>query len=263
MTGLIKKKNSESNIKIFEADKTMKRIKDINTNDELKPLIDLVGKWRFYIGVKDELTQDEILMNINFIRENFSQLNLVDINEAINLSLNGKLDVDIEHYQNFTPIYISRILLAYQQYKGKVIVGIRKEITKQKNLQHKSISEKEKLILAKNNLNNLFKAKDDDSFYDYGSVAYEFIKNNKLIKFTKKLVNEAMEYGSNQSIDNKQKNAYKDAILDSQNNLKKAKEKQESIIRNYARNYVVKKFLNGFDENSWKNFIENITLDMI
>ena len=69
--GLVKGKFSDNKIKIYEAYRGLKRIRDFKSNDELKPLIDLVGKWRYYIGIKEELSQEELFMNVTFIRENF------------------------------------------------------------------------------------------------------------------------------------------------------------------------------------------------
>ena len=80
---------SVNKIQIFEANIKADRIKDFKNNNQLKPLIDLVGKWRYYIGIREDLSQEEMFMNINFIRENFNELNLIDINQAINLSLKG------------------------------------------------------------------------------------------------------------------------------------------------------------------------------
>ena len=125
--GLIKSNFSDNKIKIYEAYRGLKKIRDFKSNDDLKPLIDLVGKWRYYIGIKEELSQEELFMNLNFIRENFSELNLVDINQAIDLSIKGDLDVEVEHYQSFTPLYISRILKSYKEYRNKVIFAIREK----------------------------------------------------------------------------------------------------------------------------------------
>lgn len=259
----MRKNNSKSNVTIYDAYVNGKRIKDFNENEELEPLIDLLGTWRFYAGVREELTQDEIHMNLTFVRENFSELNLVDIKEAIDLSLKGKLQVDVEHYQSFTPIYISRILTAYKKYRGSVIVKIRKELETIENNKPKQFSDNEKLKLAKDNLQVLYESKDSDSFYDYGSVAYNFIKKNKLVRFTKELVDEAMKFGKNNYTEMKRKSAYKDAVLDSENHLKNAREKQDAMIRNLARNYVVRKWLNGYKPKDWKHFLKNISINMI
>ncbi len=263
LTGLVRNNNSKSSVTIYDAYVNEKRIKEFKTNNELKPLIDLVGKWRFYVGIKEELTQDELLMNINFIRENFSDLNLFDIKEAIDLSLNGKLQVDVEHYQSFTPMYISRILTAYKKYRGNIIVKIRKELEAVELNKPKKFTNNEKLELTKDNLQVLYESKDSDSFYDYGSVAYNFIKKNKLVRFTKELVDEAMKFGKNNYTEMKRKSAYKDAVLDSENHLKNAREKQDAMIRNLARNYVVRKWLNGYKPKDWKHFLKNISIDMI
>ena len=110
LIGLVKSKFNSNKLKIYQAYYSMNKIKDFKTNNDLKPLIELVGKWRYFIGIKEELSKEELFMNINFIRENFNELNLVDIDQAINLSIKGEFDIDIEHYQSFTPLYISKIL---------------------------------------------------------------------------------------------------------------------------------------------------------
>ena len=65
--GLIKGKFSDNKIKIYQAYYSLKRIKQFKSNDELKPLIDLIGKWRFFIGVKEELTQVKVSALLSFM----------------------------------------------------------------------------------------------------------------------------------------------------------------------------------------------------
>ena len=173
--GLIKGKFSDNKIKIYQAYYSLKRIKQFKSNDELKPLIDLIGKWRFFIGVKEELTQEELFMNINFIKDNFSELNLMDIDQAINLSIKGDLDVDVEHYQSFTPLYISRILKAYKIYKGEVMTTIRETINKNDN-KPKELSDVDRVALTRASLSVLYESRNNENFYDYGNVTYDFIK---------------------------------------------------------------------------------------
>lgn len=260
--GLVKANFTDNKIKIYEAYRSLKRIRDFNTNDELKPLIDLVGKWRYYIGIREELSQEELFMNITFIRENFNELNLVDINQAINLSLKGDLDIDAEHYQNFTPLYISKILKAYKEYRGKVIYDIRERINKIEN-QPKEPTIQEKVEIAKTSLQTMFSQRNDKRFHDYGGVTYDFIKRNQLLVFTKSLVAEAMEFGKKDAMKQTRKSAYKDAVLGSTNNLKNTREKKEAMIRTSARNYVVQKWLNSFDDESFNEFVQKLTDKMI
>jgi len=260
--GLVKGKFTDSKIKIYEAYRSLKRIRDFNTNDELKPLIDLVGKWRYYIGIREELSQEELFMNITFIRENFNELNLVDINEAINLSLKGDLNIDVEHYQNFTPLYISKILKAYKEYRGKIIYDIRESISKIEN-QPVEPTLAEKVDITKSSLLAMYKSREDKRFHDYGGVTYDFIKRNQLMMFTKSLVAEAMDYGKKETIKNTRKSAYKDVVLGTNKNLTTAREKKESEIRTLARNYVVMKWLLTFDDKSFNEFLQKLTDKMI
>lgn len=259
--GLIKSKFSNQKIKIFEAYQSMKRIKDFNTNNDIKPLIDIIGKWRFYIGVKEELSQEELFMNVNFIRENFNELNLVDINEAINLSLKGVLNVDVEHYQSFTPLYISKILNAYKDYRNNIIYDIRQSLLKIDN-KPKQLSPKDKVALTRASLKVLYESRNEKTFYDYGSVTYDFIKKNNLIKLTKDLVSEAMSFGEKLVSQNTRQTALSDVITNSTKGVKEARSKKEYNVRQSARNYVVQTWLNSFDEKSFDEFLQTITYEM-
>ena len=260
--GLIKSNFSDNKIKIYEAYRGLKKIRDFKSNDDLKPLIDLVGKWRYYIGIKEELSQEELFMNLNFIRENFSELNLVDINQAIDLSIKGDLDVEVEHYQSFTPLYISRILKSYKEYRNKVIFAIREKVNKIESVP-KELTLNEKVDITKTSLKSMFSNREDKRFYDYGGVTYDFIKRNNLLVFSKALVEEAMNFGKKNSIKEIRKSTYADVIQKSNKNYNNAKEKRESIIRNSARNYVVQKWLNSFTEETFNKFLETIDHKMI
>jgi hypothetical protein len=260
--GLIKSNFSDNKIKIYEAYRGLKKIRDFKSNDDLKPLIDLVGKWRYYIGIKEELSQEELFMNLNFIRENFSELNLVDINQAIDLSIKGDLDVEVEHYQSFTPLYISRILKSYKEYRNKVIFAIREKVNKIESVP-KELTLNEKVDITKTSLKSMYSNREDKRFYDYGGVTYDFIKRNNLLVFSKSLVEEAMNFGKKNSIKEIRKSTYADVIQKSNKNYNNAKEKRESIIRNSARNYVVQKWLNSFTEETFNKFLETIDHKMI
>lgn len=262
--GFIKNNFNSKKINIYKAYYETAKIKDYKIRKDLnKALMRLLGKWRYFIGIKEELTEEEIYTNVNFIKENFSQLSLVDIEQAMNLSINGELDINVEHYQSFTPMYISKILNAYKQYRGKIVIGINKKLsTLELKEQTNNVSIAEKLEITKENLNVMYNSKDDSNFYDYGSVVYNFIKRNKLIKITKSLVNEAMDYGKKRATSNIRKSFAFDSI----NNLQTHKtelEKKEYNIRNYARIYVVQKWLNSFDKKQWKTFLSKVNTDMI
>ena len=261
--GLVKNDFTNQKLKIFQAYHTVKKIGDINSNDELTPLIDLVGKWRYYIGIKENLSKEELFMNVTFIRENFSELNLIDINEAINLSLKGNLDVDVEHYQNFTPFYISKILVAYKKYRSDLIVTIRQKISEKSRDIASKISDDERVDIAKKNLQFMYESREKKTFYDYGGITYDFIKRNKLVTITKELVDKAMDYGQVKCTEQIRESFYKDVIQNTNQNHKTEREKKESTIRALARNYVVKTWLSSFNESDWSKFLSKINIDML
>ena len=94
---------------------------------------DIKNNLKEFTLIDNKKSDIHFIITKKFIRENFNELNLVDIDQAINLSLKGDLEVDVEHYQNFTPLYISKILKAYKEYRGKVIFAIRERLNKLEN----------------------------------------------------------------------------------------------------------------------------------
>lgn len=262
LTGLVKGDFSEKSIKIYQAYYEHKKIRDFQTNDDLKPLIDLVGKWRYYIGIKEELSQEELYMNISFIRENFNELNIIDLDQAINLSLKGDLNVDVEHYQNFSPLYIAKILKAYKEYRCKIIYDIKEKINKIKNTPKEPTID-EKIAIAKKSLYSLYNQRNDKNFHDYGSVTFNFIKRNKLIVFSNELITESLNYAKNENNKDLANYAHTDALLDTNKNLSKAFEKKDFEIQTYSRNYIVKKWLNSFNDKSFDEFINKLDSKMI
>lgn len=258
--GLVRSNFTKKQIDIYTANLSLKRIKDFNSNKEINQLIDLIGKWRFYIGIKEELSQEEIFMNVSFIRENFEQLNLFDIKQAIDLSIKGALNVDVEHYQNFSPLYISKILNAYKKHKGEVVVTINQKIREEEQKQI-VVSNQDKLALTKASIKTLYQEKDNPNFFDGGSVTYNFIKRNKLFPLNDKLVKEALEYGQKVASSGSRSKALAEAFSENPTKFKDLKEKKEIAKRKHARNYIVIKWLNSIENID--EFLKSITINMI
>jgi len=260
LIGFLKNKFPSNKVRIYQAHSTQVKIREFKSNEDIKPLVDLIGKWRYYIGIKEDLSKEEILMNVNFIRENFNELNLIDINEAINLSLTDALDVDVRHFQSFTPLYISSILVAYKKYRSKVIIDIRQSLSKLEN-KPPPPTDQERIDSCKSNLRAMYQSKEDSYFSDYGSVVYNFIKKNNLIVLSKVLVEEAMAHGLKKANQNIREANYKDAIYNTVVNNETAKDEKDSLQRHSARDFVVKKWLISLD--SMEKFLEKVTISMI
>lgn len=77
----------------------------------------ILMKWCKFLGIKEVPDQEDMKMNLFFMKKNFGELTLDEIINAFNLAVAHKLNVDPNHYQNFSPLYISGILKAYKEYK--------------------------------------------------------------------------------------------------------------------------------------------------
>ena len=74
-------------------------------------------KWCKFLGIKEVPDQEDMKMILFFMKKNYGELTLDEIVNAFNLAVAHKLNVDPNHYQNFSPLYVSGILNAYKEYK--------------------------------------------------------------------------------------------------------------------------------------------------
>lgn len=93
-----------------------KRIYEFNAED-FKNLHILFLKWAKFLGIKQAPEEEDIVMLILFVKEHFNNFTMEMIKEAFNLAIARRLpNIDPEHYQNFSPVYVGGILKAYYDY---------------------------------------------------------------------------------------------------------------------------------------------------
>jgi hypothetical protein len=253
-------------ISLYNAYVTDKRLKDFSTKEDLLMMNSLIVRWATYVGIETpEAT--EINMLANFIKEHFPTFNGYDIKECINLLANQTLDTDAEHYGKLSPIYVSKVLRAYQEYRNTIVFKVRDSIQKLKEAEIVPISDKERIsnfkqllaIAKKENLQGL-------TYIDSGDSLYNFIKFNKLMPITKdnidqQLIDEAMEYGNKLYLADKKKKVTQTIIKNE--SLKKVADMQfekSDIIRKYAREFVVNRFLLNLD---LADILQKINMEML
>jgi hypothetical protein len=253
-------------ISIYNAYITEKRLKDFSTKEDLMLMNSLIVRWATYVGIATpEAT--EINMLANFIKEHFPTFNAYDIKECINLLTNQTLDTDAEHYGKLSPIYISKVLRAYQEHRNNVVFKVRDNIQKLKEAETVPISDKDRIanfkqlltIAKKENVQGL-------TYIDAGDSLYNFIKFNKLMPITKdnidqELIDEAMEYGNKFYIEQRKKKVTEVVIKNE--NFKKVADMQfdkMDIIRKYAREFVVNRFLLNLD---LEQILQKINMEML
>jgi hypothetical protein len=260
MNKLSKQQNSVSTIStlpnttskeiiIYNAYLTERKLKEFSTKEDLMLLNSLLVRWANYVGV-DTPDATQLNMLSNFIKEHFSTLNATDIKECISLLANQTLDTDAEHYGKISPIYVSKVLKAYQEHKNSIVFKIRDNIQKLKEAEVVPIPNEERVANFKKLLTI---AKDENTkgltYIDAGDSLYNFIKHNRLMPITKNnldqsLIDEAMDYGNKLYIEQRKKKVTETVIK--KQSFKRVSDmefEKKDMISKYAREFVVNKFL--------------------
>jgi len=253
-------------IAIYNAHLTEKKLKEFSTKEDLMLLNSLLVRWANYVGV-DTPEASQLNMLSNFIKEHFPTFNATDIKECINLLTNQTLDTDAEHYGKISPIYVSKVLKAYQEHKNNVVFKVRDNLQKLKEAEVVSIADEDRIVNFKKLLTI---AKDENNqgltYIDSGDSLYNFIKYNRLMPITKNnldqaLIDEALEYGNKLYIELRKKKVTETVIK--KQSFKRVSDmefEKKDLISKYAREYVVNKFLLKMDLNE---LLQKINIEML
>ena len=251
---------STSQVSIYNASLVNKKFKEYSTEKDLLLMNALITKWAKYIGAKQPEALD--LNSIaNYIKESFPNFNDVDLNELINLLVNGRLETDAEAYGSLSIMYCSKVLHAYQDYKFKVLFRVREELQKIENEKPKAINKDERLKNFKDLLLHAKETNKTETYVDAGDIIYGFVRKNKLMSIPKEVSDSAIEYGKKRFSDEKKKK-YMEATIKhhSYKTLSDLNFEEEDKVKKYAREYVVNIWLKEFDVSK---IIEKITYQMI
>jgi hypothetical protein len=253
-------------ITIYNAHLTEKKLKEFSTKEDLMLLNSLLVRWATYVGV-DTPEASQLNMLSNFIKEHFPTFNATDIKECINLLANQTLDTDAEHYGKISPIYVSKVLKAYQEHKNNVVFKVRDNLQKLKEAEVVPMPDEERIANFKKLLTI---AKDENNqgltYIDSGDSLYNFIKHNKLMPITKNnldqaLIDEALEYGNKLYIELRKKKVTETVIKNqSFKRVSDMEFEKKDLISKYAREFVVNKFLLKMELNE---LLQKINIEML
>ena len=248
-------------ISIYNAHLTEKRLKDFSTKDDLMVLNSLIVRWATYVGV-DTPEASQLNMLSNFIKEHFPTFNAIDIKECINLLANQTLDTDAEHYGKISPIYVSKVLKAYQDHKNSVVFKVKENIQKLKETEVVPMPNEERIANFKKLLSIAkVEVMQGLTYIDSGDSIYNFVKYNKLIELSKDLIAEAMEYGNKLYIEQRKKKVTETVIKNQ--SFKRVSDMQfekEDMVKKYAREFVVNRFLLKMDLSE---LLQKINIEML
>ncbi len=161
-----------------------KRIRDYDDFEEVKKNL----KYIFVlIGLKPANfpTDLEKVVLFNSIKENLGQYSPNELKLAFELAVNNKLNIeDIGHYQNFSYMYLSKIMNAYNGYRFKLI----KESLDQKNRidSKKKLNEDEKRDISREFFENVI-IKMLLNYWSEGFIEFKFHSIDFIFKYLEKV----------------------------------------------------------------------------
>ena len=212
-------------------------------HEDMKKLVEVMGKWRFLLGVNNDSSDSELVFICQFVYDNFKTLTIEDVTLAMNWAISGVTDMTYVSKKNLSAAYVSKALNLYEEEKRAIIQRIAYE--KEAFERRKSLDEP--LVVspedkAKTFIDILINAyneyKNEDDFYDFGDFIYNWMKRNKIVNPTKEVVQQAMIHGEKKASDfkkdgeegQKRKRIYESAMNDKEYRKKK-----------FAREYIISK----------------------
>ena len=219
-------------------------------NDDMGMLVSVLGKWRLYLMASKEVDEKDFRIIALFVQKNYPFLRIDEINLAIDLSIIGDLDVDINVYNGFTTMYVSKIINSYYEYKKHHLSNIneRRE-KKQRILLSQSIkpTQQEDRDLTVSIIIDEYNHFNQKGFVkDYFGIVYKFLKDSKRLNFSQEIIDAALSYGNKKAIyeiANSDKSLTDVIGMSNPNSnyIEKRGLKKEALIKQYARNFCVEK----------------------
>lgn len=137
--------NEELSLERFKHSRLTPSIKDTS----MGLFIDELLKGMIMLGMKgDRLPSEGEMINMyKSVLDEYPNLKIGELSLAFNLAATGKLDVEVETYQNFSMLYLHRILRSFARYGLQKLSEI-KPVQTESNWQPREVTEDEKIDLA-------------------------------------------------------------------------------------------------------------------
>ena len=111
--------------------------------------IDELLKGMSMLGMKgDKLpSQPEMVNMYKSVLDEYPNLKIGELSLAFDLAAKGKLDIEVETYQNFSMLYLHRILRSFARYGINQLSNI-KQVPTESNWMPRDVTDEEKIELA-------------------------------------------------------------------------------------------------------------------
>jgi hypothetical protein len=217
-------------IKIVEC---LEKSTQIANLQNLLPLLEVVAKWRMYIGIPKDDNSMELAIVRDFIREEYPHLTLKEIELAYTLSAKNKLQ-NCEYYGAFSPFYVGRVLDSYMYYRKMTLAEPIRRKEKYKYLDEEEKNKptpQEEAKLTQELFKHFYEQhKNGEEISDVFNLCWNYLRSQKVINPVKEEYEAAMRYGQDKVL-NKKKDFFEKFQFNTDNEQKK-----------YARNFCLLNF---------------------
>lgn len=213
-----------------------KRIRDYK-NQDMDKIVELIGEWRYLLGVSNQASERELIIFTKFIHENYPNLTYTDIRTTMMMAISGKIRIEFTPMVNFSAKYVGDCIAEYLNYKSRFVND-----ALLKNEQHERSKQKEVKPATPEEQYNNFKSiliscynmvKQKGEMYDFEDRIYNWLRKTKQLKMNEEDVRRALDYGNK-----KFTKVYTSPT-------KKDIEKKEQIIKKYGREHAVVQYFQG------------------
>jgi hypothetical protein len=139
------------------------------------------------VGFKESPSNAETMVLVDFINARLSKFTIEEFKVAFTLFIEGRLDIDREHYNSFSSIYLGRVMESYGRYRFNYLKTHQNEVESIEETTSYGPADIEKLIVEQ--FNRFIEKK---TVFDFGSVQYRYLDGLGLIPFTKEQKKEFM-----------------------------------------------------------------------
>lgn len=242
--------NTLTQLNINESKKLMQSL--------MNEVIEVLAKWRIMIGVSfdnhdEKQDAEELKIIAKFIINNYDNITIQELKQCINLSIIGVLNVDTRHYNNFSCLYVSNIIIAYLEYKRNLVNELNER--REKHERELYIEDKPTAEVKMKGITELLQYlydeyKSNGIINDYFNAAYSFLRRTKRLKHNQAMIDEATKYG---------KEKCRDEVKKIFGIIVNTKEKPniKAIEDRFAKNYFVQKL---FDKINIDELISSIKI---
>ena len=229
-----------------------KTIEHYKTKEDYTRLIQVVTKWRIMLGLSKDMSEEELKINVQFIKNSYGKLTAKEIELAIDLSLQGRLGVDAQPYGNFSPLYISKILNAFvDKHNEQINALLQRKRQAEIDAKRNEVDKRTPMEIAdsvKNFITDWGKrVRENDRYYgDYNHSVWNFLNAGGFIEPDDDTLKAAKEFADAEH--------RKTEELESRNVFMKAMrgfQKEQEVKKRkemYGRFYVMRAFFRSLDD---------------